>query len=142
MANHGGEGRNDGRKDEGSRSRVAKEGNVELAELAGAVDGFKASMDEQDAQFEQQEAELRSRPEGAATGSGGRVDADANEGWRLKNNGFSWEDGQRDRVVVIRFTREKERVESSFRIHLQASRESLLLCKNHQSMRYSSTRTR
>ena len=46
--------------------RVAKEGNVELAELAGAVDGFKASMDEQDAQFEQQEAELRSRPEGIA----------------------------------------------------------------------------
>ena len=46
--------------------RVAKEGNVELAELAGAVDGFKASMDEQDAQFEQQEAELRSRPEGVA----------------------------------------------------------------------------
>lgn len=44
--------------------RVAKEGNVELAELAGAVDGFKASMDEQDVQFEQQEAELRSRPEG------------------------------------------------------------------------------
>ena len=44
--------------------RVAKEGNVELAELAGAVDGFKASMDEQDAQFELQEAELRSRPEG------------------------------------------------------------------------------
>ena len=46
--------------------RVAKEGNVELAELAGAVDGFKASMDEQDAQFELQEAELRSRPEGVA----------------------------------------------------------------------------
>ncbi len=46
--------------------RVAKEGNVELAELAGAVDGFKTSMDEQDAQFEQQEAELRSRPEGVA----------------------------------------------------------------------------
>lgn len=43
---------------------VAKEGNVELAELAGAVDGFKASMDEQDVQFEQQEEELRSRPEG------------------------------------------------------------------------------
>ena len=43
---------------------IAKEGNVELAELAGAVDGFKASMDEQDVQFEQQEEELRSRPEG------------------------------------------------------------------------------
>ena len=44
--------------------KVAKEGNVELAELAGAVDGFKASMDEQDVQFEQQEEELRSRSEG------------------------------------------------------------------------------
>ena len=46
--------------------KVAKEGNVELAELAGAVDGFKASMDEQDVQFEQQEEELRSRSEGGS----------------------------------------------------------------------------
>jgi hypothetical protein len=46
--------------------RVAKEGNVELAELAGAVDGFKASMDEQDSQFDRQEEELRNSPEGVS----------------------------------------------------------------------------
>ena len=65
VANHGGEGRKatDEKMKEVIVRRVAKEGNVELAELAGAVDGFKASMDEQDAQFEQQEAELRSRPD-------------------------------------------------------------------------------
>ena len=90
---------------------MAKEGNVELAELAGAVDGFKASMDEQDAQFEQQEAELRSRPEGRQRlGSGGRVDADAKryDGGE-RTNGFSWEDGQRDRVVVLVSRERRER---------------------------------
>ena len=79
--------------------KVAKEGNVELAELAGAVDGFKASMDEQDVQFEQQEEELRSRSEGVTP----EVDEELAQMRTITigsegADGSSWEDGQRDYV--------------------------------------------